>query len=111
MKVLVEGEKRVKILKYNEQNNNFLNCEVEAVEDQNISKDLDQMALGLVKKFEKLQILSKKDLSEGSNSLKNLKNPIQIANNLSSNLNVQIFEKQELLEIVDLKKDLKKYIQ
>ena len=65
-------------------------------------------ALGLVKKFEKLQILNKKDLNEGSNNLKNLKNPSQIANNISSNLNIQIFEKQELLEIVDLKKKLEK---
>ena len=34
------------------QNKNYLNCEVEIVEDQNISKDLEQLALGLVKKFE-----------------------------------------------------------
>ena len=33
---------------------------------------------------------------------------IDIANNISSNLNIQIFEKQELLEIVDLKKGLEK---
>ena len=44
----------------------------------------------------------------GSNNLKNLKDPIQIANNISSNLNIQIFEKQELLEIIDLKKRLEK---
>ena len=37
--------------------------------------------------------------------LKILKMPSQIANNISSNLNIQIFEKQELLEIIDLKKD------
>ena len=41
-------------------------------------------------------------------TLKNLKNSIQIANILSSNLNIQIFEKQELLEITDLKKRLEK---
>ena len=108
VKVLVEGEKRVKILKYNENNVNFLTCEVEIVEDQNISKDLDIFAVGLVKKFEKLQVLSKKDLNEGSSSFKSLKDPSQIANNISSNLNIQIFEKQELLEIIDLKKRLEK---
>ena len=48
--------------------------------------------------------MNKKDFNEGSNNLKNIKNPIQIANNISSNLNIQIFEKQELLEITDLKK-------
>ena len=107
VKVLVEGEKRIKILKYNE-DDNYLNCEVEIAEDQNASKDLEPLALGLIKKFEKLQVLSKKDINDGANNLKNLKNPVQIANNISSNLNIQIFEKQELLEIIDLKKRLEK---
>ena len=108
VKVLVEGEKRIKILKHNESSNNYLTCEVEIAEDQNKSKDLEQLALGLIKKFDKLQVLNKKDLNDGSGNLKNLKDPSQIANNISSNLNIQIFEKQELLEIIDLKKRLEK---
>ena len=108
VKVLVEGEKRVKILKYKENNIGYLTCEVEVAEDQNISKNLEPLALGLIKKFEKLQVLNKRELSEASSSLKNLKDPSQIANNISSNLNIQIFEKQELLEIVDLKIRLEK---
>ncbi len=108
VKVLVEGEKRVKILNYKDDNKSFLTCEVEIAQDKNVSKDLDQLALGLVKKFEKLQILSKRDLNEGSNNLKNLRDTVQIANNISSNLNIQIFEKQELLEILDLKQRLEK---
>ena len=108
VKVLVEGEKRIKILNYSENNNNFLNCEVEIVDDQNATKELEPLAFGLVKKFDRLQVLSKKDLNDGSSNLKNLKDPSQIANNISSNLNIQIFEKQELLEILDLKKRLEK---
>ena len=108
VKVLVEGEKRVKILKHNENSSSFLTCEVEIAEDLNISKDLDTLALGLVKKFDRLQVLSKKDLSDSNSNLKNLKDPTQIANNISANLNIQIFEKQELLEILDLKKRLEK---
>ena len=108
VKVLVEGEKRIRILKYNEDNNNFLTCEVEIADDENISKELDPLALGLVKKFERLQVLNKKELNDGSSNLKNLKDPSQIANNISSNLNIQIFEKQELLEILDLKKKLER---
>ncbi len=108
VKVLVEGEKRVKILKHNEDTNSFLTCEVEVVEDQNISVELEPLAYGLIKKFDKLQILNKKEMNDGANNLKNLKDPSQIANNISSNLNIQIFEKQELLEIIDLKKRLEK---
>jgi ATP-dependent Lon protease len=107
VKVLVEGEKRVKILKHNE-NDNYLTCEVEIVDDQNVSQDLNLLAAGLIKKFERLQVLNKKDFNENSNNIKNLKDPVEIANNISSNLNIQIFEKQELLEIVDLKKRLEK---
>ena len=108
VKVLVEGEKRIKILKHNENKNSYLTCEVEIAEDENISQDLEPLALGLVKKFERLQVLSKRDLNDGSSNLKNLKDSSQIANNISSNLNIQIFEKQELLEILDLKKRLEK---
>ena len=75
VKVLVEGEKRIKILQYKEENENFLKCEVEVVEDQNLTKELEPLALGLIKKFDRLQVLGKKDLSEGSSNLKNLKNP------------------------------------
>ena len=107
VKVLVEGEKRVKILKYKDEKN-YLNCEVEFADDQNVSRELDVFALGLVKKYERLMVLNKKDLSEASNNIKNLKNASQIANNICSNLNIQIFEKQELLEILDLKKRLEK---
>ena len=108
VKVLVEGDKRVKVLNFNESSDNYLTSEVEVVEDANKSKDLDQLALGLVKKFERLQILNKKDLNESSNSIKKLKDPSQIAHNISANLNIQIFEKQELLEITDLKKRLER---
>ncbi len=108
VKVLVEGEKRVKILKCNEEEKKYLKCEVELADDQNVSKELDEFAQGLVKKYEKLMVLSKKEFNEGLNSLKNLKNASQIANNIASNLNIQIFEKQELLEIIDLKKKLEK---
>ena len=90
VKVLVEGEKRIKIVKYNNDTNNHLTCEVELVDDVNITKDIEQLASGIVKKFERLQVLNKKDFNEVSNSFKNLKDPIQIANNISSNLNIQI---------------------
>jgi ATP-dependent Lon protease len=108
VKVLVEGEKRVKILKCNNEENKFLTCDVEVQEDITTSKELDTFAGTLVKKYEKLLILSKKELNEGTNNLKNLKNASQIADNISSNLSIQIFEKQELLEIIDLKKRLEK---
>ena len=53
VKVLVEGEKRVKILKHIEKEKNFLTCEIEIIKDQNVSKELEPLALGLIKKFDR----------------------------------------------------------
>ena len=108
VKVLVEGEKRVKILEIRKEESNFLSASVEVIEETNKTKESDLYALSLVKKFEKLLILNKRDLSDSINSIKKLKDPSQIADNIASNLNIQIFEKQELLEIIDLRKRLEK---
>ena len=108
VKVLVEGEKRVKIQEIAKESTNFLSCNIEIIEDTNKSKETELFALSLIKKFEKLLVLNKRDLSDSINSIKKLKDPSQIADNVASNLNLQIFEKQELLEIIDLRKRLEK---
>jgi ATP-dependent Lon protease len=108
VKVLVEGEKRVKIKEIKKEDSNFLSCVVEIVEDINKNKELDLYGLNLVKKYERLLILNKRDLSDSISNIKKLKEPGQIADNIASNLNLEIFEKQELLEIVDLRKRLEK---
>jgi len=107
VKVLVEGEKRVKIQEI-KKNLNFLSCNVEIIEDTNKSKESDLYALSLVKKFERLLVLSKRDLADSINNIKKLKDPSQIADNIASNLNLQIHEKQEILEITYLQKKLEK---
>jgi len=108
VKVLVEGEKRVKILEIKKQDSNFLNCNIEIIEDLSKSKESELFALSLIKKFEKLLIVNKRDLTDSINGIKKLKDPGQIADNIASNLNLDIFEKQKLLETVDLKKRLEK---
>ena len=108
VKVLVEGQKRVKILEINKKDINFLSCSIESADDTNKTKDAELYSQGLVKKFERLLVLNKRDLADSINSIKKLKDPSQIADNIASNLNLQIFEKQELLEIIDLRKRLEK---
>jgi ATP-dependent Lon protease len=108
VKVLVEGEKRVKIHEIRKEGTSFLSCNIEILEDTNKNKESELFALSLIKKFEKLLIFNKRDLSDSINSIKKLKDPSQIADNIASNLNLQIFEKQELLEMTDLRKRLEK---
>ncbi len=108
VKVLVEGEKRVKINEIKSEEKSFLSCEIKIQEDTNYSKDLDVYAQSLLKKFEKLLVLSKRELSDSISTIKKLKDPSQIADNIASNLNLQILEKQEILEIFDVRKRLEK---
>ena len=109
VKVLVEGEKRVKILEVNKNNDSkYLSCSIEISADINKEKISDFYVQTLVKKFEKLLVLNKRDLNEIVSTIKKIKDPSLIADNIASNLNLQIFEKQEILEIIDLKKKLEK---
>ena len=72
VKVLVEGEKRVKIHEIKTKDSNFLSCNVEIMEETNKSKESDLYALSLVKKFERLLILNKRDLADSINSIKKI---------------------------------------
>ena len=108
VKVLVEGTKRVKILEVQKKDDSYLKCEIEIIEDVNKTKDLDAFAQNLVKKFEKLLILNKRDLADSIGNIKKIKDASQIADNIASSLNLQIFEKQALLEMFDLKARLEK---
>ena len=107
VKVLVEGQKRVKILNIKNETN-YLNCDVEIADDTNTSKDLDIYAQGLVKRFEKLTVLNKKDFNENLNVIKNSKDAKIIADNIAANLNIKILQKQEILRNQRFKKKIRK---
>jgi ATP-dependent Lon protease len=51
VKVLVEGEKRVKIHEIRKEEPAFLSCSIEFVEDTNKTKESDLYALSLIKKY------------------------------------------------------------
>ena len=106
VKVLVEGQKRVKIIDF-EDNEKFINCTYESLSNL-VSKDDDLSTLSSVaiKRLEKLSGINKKIPSETINSIKEMKDPIQIADNIASHLNASISEKQQIFETLDVKKRL-----
>ena len=108
VKVLVEGLARVKILEIEDDTKKYLSCKTKIVEPDKENEEHKTFASNLIKKFEKLSTLNKKDVSDFTKGLKSLKNANQLADNICSNLNIQIFEKQALLETIDLKKRLEK---
>jgi len=108
VKVLVEGLERVKINSVKKEEKKYLNCEIQIVSSTGDSQESKTLASNLIKKFEKLSNLSKKEASDFAKNLKSLTSTSHIADNISSNLNIQLFEKQHLLEIFDLTKRLEK---
>ena len=108
IKVLVEGIDRIKIIE-SKSEKEFLMCSMEVIKDKIDSKeDLLSLSIAIIRKLEKLTNLNKKISSELFNNLKEQKNPSKIADLIAGQLNISIFEKQKLLETIDLKRRLEK---
>ena len=106
VKVLVEGIKRVKILDFKE-NEKFISCDFTALNDvvQN-DEDLYPLAATAIRRLEKLTTINKKISNETINSIKQLKDPSNIADNIASHITASISEKQQIFETSDVKKRL-----
>ena len=109
VKVLVEGVHRVKIIECKE-DKDFLKSFVEIVKDKidTPKEDLLALSTAIVRKLEKLTNLNRKISHELMTSIKQQKNPSIVADHISGQLNIPIFDKQKLLEIIDLKTRLEK---
>ena len=111
VKVLAEGVNRVKILEC-KNSSEYLASSVEIVKDKIESvEDTLAFSIAIVRKLEKLTNLNKKLSFELMSNLKDLKDPTKIADHISAQLNISIFEKQKLLEIIDLKNRLEKLME
>jgi len=111
VKVLVEGIDRVKIIECKNEKE-FLATSTEIVKDKiDTKEDLLALSIAIVRKLEKLTNLNKKISSELFTSLKEQKNPTKIADHIAGQLNISIFDKQKLLEMIDLKLRLEKIME
>tara|TARA_Y100001970_G_scaffold85540_1_gene107893 strand:- start:5449 stop:7836 length:2388 start_codon:yes stop_codon:yes gene_type:complete len=108
VKVLVEGLSRAKIKEISNENKKYLSCKIEAIETEKETEENKLYSLNLIKKFEKLSSISRKDSMDFVKTLKTLKDSGHIADNIASNLSIPINEKQLLLELSNLKKRLEK---
>ena len=106
VKVLVEGIKRVKILDFKD-NEKFITCEYTHYKDAiNKDEDLYPLAATAIRRLEKLTSINKKISNETINTIKQLKDPSQIADNIASHITATISEKQQIFETTDVKKRL-----
>ena len=103
VKVLVEGIDRIKIIETKNEKEIFM-CSMEVIKDKIDSKEnLLALSIAIVRKLEKLTNLNKKISTELFTNFKEQKNPSKIADLIAGQLNISIFEKQNLLETADLK--------
>jgi len=106
VKVLIEGIKRVKILDFIE-NEKFISCDFSYHTDQlTKNENLLPLALTALRRLEKLTSINKKISNETINKIKQLKDPSIIADNIASHLNTSISERQQIFELIDVKKRL-----
>ncbi|MDC3028423.1 endopeptidase La [Candidatus Pelagibacter sp.] len=106
VKVLVEGVRRVKILDFND-NQKFITCNfIHAKDEVDKNEDLYPLAVTALRRLEKLTSINKKVSSETINTIKELKDPSQIGDNIASHLSATISEKQQIFETLDVKKRL-----
>ena len=106
VKVLVEGLKRVKILDFKD-NEKFITCDFSYLNNtEDKEENLLPLALTAVRRLEKLTSVNKKIANETINTIKQLKEPSEIADNIASHLNATISEKQQIFETLEVKKRL-----
>jgi ATP-dependent Lon protease len=106
VKVLVEGIKRVKIIDFKE-NDKFITCDYTSYKDTiSNDEDLYPLAATAIRRLEKLTSINKKVSIETINTIKQLKDPSHIADNIASHITATISEKQQIFETVDVKKRL-----
>ena len=110
VKVLVEGNKRVKIIDLKD-DEKFLSCSFIYKNDELVKEEnLIPLALTAVRRLEKLTLINKKVSNEIINNIKELKDVSKIADNIASHLNSTISEKQKILETLNVKKRLDEII-
>ena len=106
VKVLVEGTKRVKILDFKD-NDKFITCDFTVQNDLvDKNEDLYPLAVSALRRLEKLTTINKKISNETISTIKQLKDPSQIADNIASHITATILEKQQIFETTDVKKRL-----
>ncbi len=110
VKVLVEGNKRVKIVDFKDEEK-FISCtfeyQKEIIENE---ESLKTLAFSAIKKLEKLNSINKKISNETISNIRQLKEPLKIVDNIAAQITTSITEKQQLFETFDVKKRLESTI-
>lgn len=106
VKVLVEGENRVQLKNFGDENK-FLKVEVEDLTEKNTSDaETNAMMRTLIEAFEEYVKLNKKIPTETLVTVSSIEDSSKLADTIASHLNFKLADKQEILECLDSSKRL-----
>jgi ATP-dependent Lon protease len=106
VKILVEGKNRVKIEKFIK-NQNFFEAEATILNDTiNKTEEIEALRRSVVDEFDRYAKLNKNIPEEASKAITEADTPSRLADTVAGHLSVTVEKKQELLEIIDLRKRL-----
>ena len=105
-RLLVEGNKRAKIVKYL-QKDKFLKVHIKAIDDSyEITPTISAMMRNITKEFNQYASLYKKIPTEIINSIERIETPNKLIDTIAANIPLKVEKKMELLEEVDTEKRL-----
>ncbi|MEQ8344796.1 MAG: endopeptidase La [Sneathiellaceae bacterium] len=108
VKVLVEGGRRARLLRYTE-TEAFFQAEAEGIDDKDgDARELEALCRSVISQFEQYVKLNRKIPPEVLVSLNQIEDPSKLADTVASHLTIKIAEKQELLEIDSVSDRLEK---
>ncbi|ACN17988.1 LonA [Desulforapulum autotrophicum HRM2] len=107
--LLIQGISRFKVAEYVE-GKSYMQAKVSVLESRNIIRDKETRALmsNIVEQYEKIVALSPGLPAEIGGMVKSIQEPDVLADMVASTINAPIIDKQSILEILDVKKRLKK---
>jgi ATP-dependent Lon protease len=110
VRVLVEGGRRARIVKFKE-NAEFFQAEIEAIEDEGAdTPEARAMARAVTEQFEQFSKLSRKTPAEVVQSIVQVGDPSRLADSVAAHLSIKIADKQALLETIATTQRLEKIL-
>lgn len=111
MRVILNGIKRVNIKSIKNEDNKFLSCEFEELEEKiELTSEVIALTRHLVGVFDDYLRLTAKISVNTHLMMEEISNPSKLADNIISSIVLSISEKQELLETLDVKERIEKLI-
>ena len=112
VKVLIEGGERISLTSFNVEGGYIKSHYKKLEEDQNVD-EIEEKALlrTAAEQFELYSKINKKISSDIVNSIHDIKNISQMADNIAAHLNIDLNDKQKLLELIVSKLRLEKVLE